>query len=160
VFATKDGHVQITALKERQADAFFDLIGLSELLTQERFATAGARVKHAEEVAGHVAPLVAEQSTDYWLTKLDEVGVPAAAIRSFPEVVQDPQLAFRKTLADVPNPNTQEPTKAVAVGHTTDTDPPQLRNSAPLLGADTDAVLQELGYSDAEIADFGTQGVI
>lgn len=164
VFTTSDGYVQITALKERQAEAFFKLIGQADMLTQERFANAGARVEHADEVAAIVAPLIASSSTQYWLDSLDEAGVPAAAIRSLPQAVQDKQFEFRKTFAQVPHPNSTQDnaqtTQVVATGHTTDIDPPQLRNPAPTLGADTNAVLLELGYSTAEIERFSQQGAI
>lgn len=160
VFATSDGHVQIIALKEHQALALFTLLGKADMLEEERFASAGARVDNKAAVAAVVAPLIAEQSTQHWLSSLDEVGVPAAAIRSLPEVVQDAQFSHRKTFAEVPHPSADQMTQVVATGHTTDVDPPQLRNAAPELGADTVAVLGELGYSDAEIEEFNQQGAI
>lgn len=160
VFTTSDGHVQIIALKEHQAKAFFTLIGHADMLTQERFANAGVRVEHADEVAAIVAPIIASKSTQHWLISLDEAGVPAAAIRSLPEVVKDSQFEFRKTFAQVPHPNKDQTTQVVATGHTTDIDPPQLRNPAPTLGADTHTVLAELGYSTAEIEQFSQQGAI
>jgi CoA:oxalate CoA-transferase len=160
VFATLDSHVQIIALKEHQALALFTLLGQADMLSEERFATAGARVEHANEVAAVVAPLIASKSTEYWLVSLEEVGVPAAAIRSLPEVVADPQFEFRKTFVQVPHPSKDQTTQVVATGHTTDMDPPQLRNPAPRLGADTDTILAELGYSTGEIEQFSQQGAI
>jgi len=115
-------------------------------------------------VADLVCPIIAEQSTTHWLEKFGAASVPAATIRTLDEVVADPQFSHRDIFVPVPDPNTTDPaaqmTQVVGGSHAANQDGPLLRNPAPALGADTDDVLTELGYSAAQIQGFRSAGAI
>ena len=159
VFATADGYVQIVALKQAQTEALFDVLGLSELLEDSRFATARDRTQHAAAVIEQVAPKLARESTAHWIEALTRAEVPVAPIRDLREVVVDPQFEHRDCFVPVRRAN-GDATHVVGAGHRSNVDGPRLRSEPPQLGADTQAVLAELGFSAEEIDGFRARGAI
>ncbi len=160
VFATMDGFVQIIALKEPQAAAFFDLLNLADLLQQPEFIDATARTKHADRVIELVAPLIAAQSTAHWLDALNAVGVPCAPIQDLAVAASDEQFDHRSAFAEITHPVTGEPVSVVATGHTANTDAPSLRHQPPELGANTQEILAEYGFTDTEVAALRQAGAL
>ena len=160
VFATADGYVQIVALKQAQAQALFEVLGIEDLLQDSRYATPQDRTANASGITAAVAPLIAAQTTEHWITTLTRAEVPVAPIRALPEVVADPQFDERDCFVAVTNPISGAPTRVVGSGHSANVDGPALRNDPPLLGADTDSVLAELGYTEQEIAALHDDGAL
>ncbi len=153
VFATADGYVQITALRQQQVATLFAIIGLTHLLEDERFATPEARIENGQPLAEQVSKEIAKQTTDTWVERLASQGVPVARIRALPEVLEDEQLDYRDVFASMASPIDPDDTvKVVKAGYVTDKDGPMLRQAAPLLGQHTDQILSQLGYTAAEIA--------
>ena len=82
---------------------------------------------------------------------LNAAGVPCDRVMGLPEVFADPQVIDQEMALSVDHPGhgivrmLGFPVKFAEA-------PCQIRRPAPDLGQDTDAVLEELGYSPAEIA--------
>ena len=57
-------------------------------------------------------------------------------------------------------PGREDPVTLVNAGVVTDADCPGVQGPVPALGADTDAVLSELGYSPTEIANLRAGGTL
>ena len=89
-------------------------------------------------------------------------GCPAAKVRTTREVLQMPVVRERDMLQPTSVPGRAEPVQLINSGFVADVDSPGLEGSVqvPELGADTDIVLAELGYSDSEIACLRDQGAI
>ena len=88
-------------------------------------------------------------------------GVPAGRIRALPEALADPQLATRALLhrfENVPGVSGDftVPVAAFKLAH----GGAQVTSPPPTVGADTDAVLKELGYDVAAIAKFRAATII
>ncbi len=161
VFPTSDGFIQITALRQAQVEKLFAELGIAELLSEPDFATEKSRPQIPEKVQEVMIKALATQTTAGWMQQLSSVGIPVAEVRELPEVVDDEQLALRGTFVSVSNPlKPEEDVRLVKAGYVTNADGPQVRNGPPMLGADTDAVLTELGYSNSDIEDLRDRGVI
>lgn len=153
-FATTDGFMNVLALKEPQVTALFTAIGHPELSSDERFATAPARMERYEETYQLIADVLRTRSTDHWLQVFSEVTVPAAAIRSYPEVIADPQLQHRHAFISFPRPGHDgEAVDLIRAGYQTDSDGPDTHKPPPTHGQHTDEILTELGYDAATIAE-------
>lgn len=153
-FATTDGFMNVLALKEPQVTALFTAIGHPELSSDERFATAPARMERYEETYQLIADVLKTKPTDHWLQIFSEVTVPAAAIRAYPEVIADPQLQHRHAFISFPRPGQEgETVDLIRAGYQTDTDGPDTDLPPPAHGQHTDEVLTELGYDAAAIAE-------
>lgn len=160
VFATADGFIQITALRQSQVEVLFGELGLAALLQDANFATPKARAAGREQVRRLMTNALAGETTAVWLARLAEAGVPVAPVRTLPEVMEEPQLAHRRVFADLPLPGGSGRHQVVTSGFLTDADGPSAARPAPLLGDDTDAVLAELGYGPEKIADLRKREVI
>jgi len=129
-----------------------------ELLTDPRFATHEARAEHAEELDDVVAAWISERDVDDVDSAFREAGAAGMRVLSMADVFDDPHYRARETLVNVVDDNAGEITIAAPVPRMSAT-PARVSHLGPPLGRDTDVVLDELGYSEAEIAAGREEGV-
>jgi crotonobetainyl-CoA:carnitine CoA-transferase CaiB-like acyl-CoA transferase len=161
VFPVADGHVVIATGNDRQWQDLCAILGLEDLAFDSRFVHNAGRV--AERA--HLVPILEGETRRFrraeLLAKLEAAHVPAGPINSVAEVFADPQSIARGLHVDLPEP-------AAAAGSVPtirspirfDDVPLEPTAAAPRLGADTAAVLAELGRSPEEIARLAAAGVI
>ena len=160
VFATADGYIQITALRQNQVEALFAVLGLSARLDEPAFADANARLANPDPVKACVREALKQQSTQHWRAALESAGVPVAEVRTVPEVAADPHLAHRGVLAELPAGPNGRPQRVVTAGYLTDRDGPRVDTPPPAVGAHTDEILGELGLTAAEVASLRKSSVV
>jgi formyl-CoA transferase len=135
------------------------LLGRPELALDPAFASAPARLERRAEVDRLLSDWAAQRSVDEAARALAGAGVPAAPVRSYDEAARDPLVAARDMLQPVDQagggsaPITGPPAKLSRT-------PLRVRSGAPALGADTDAILAELGVGAAERRRLREAGVI
>jgi crotonobetainyl-CoA:carnitine CoA-transferase CaiB-like acyl-CoA transferase len=108
-----------------------------------------------------LAPLIAAENTEHWLHALDAIGVPVSAIQDFPTVAEEPQLAHRGVIVDIAHH--QEPEQSVKIvraSHVAEPGSPTIQGPSPTLGAHSQEILEELGYSAQEIGTMRDAGMI
>ena len=86
-------------------------------------------------------------------------GVPCGPINSVAEVFKEPQVQAREMLRHVPHPSGVD-VPLVASPMRFEGEPLPIRSTPPLLGEHSDAILAELGYSNADIESLRTSEVI
>jgi CoA:oxalate CoA-transferase len=149
-YACRDGWIALGANHQHQIEALFRAIGHPEMLADPRFVDHQARVANYAALKGWL--------TDYLLTRdsaaleiqLTAAGVPAARLREIGETLQSPHIAARGLLQSAALPGHAAPLGLLGPGFAV----PETQDApvVPTLGADTDAVLAELGVTPAEIA--------
>jgi crotonobetainyl-CoA:carnitine CoA-transferase CaiB-like acyl-CoA transferase len=153
-------------------DGSLVMIGASNLGQQRRLWTAlerpdmakddnEAREDDREREAAVIAAIIKTRTADEWERYLQARHVPAARVRRMAEALADPHLDSRGLIhrhAGAPSVDGpfSVPLAAFRFAH----GGPRIDTPPPAFGADTDAVLGELGYAAAEIADLRTAGVI
>ncbi len=161
VFPTRDGHIQITALKQNHVQKLFTLLGLAEEFVDEACSTPAARVANTDQVITLISSALQRETTAYWVKVLSPAGIPAAEVRSLPEVCVDPQFEHRGVFEKVPSPvDGERDITLVKAGFITDTDGPTIRHGPPLLGEHTRELLESIGYREEEIDEFLEKGII
>ena len=97
--------------------------------------------------------------TAEWIAALESAAVPCGPINDLAAVFADPQVQARALKVEMPHPlggiapQVANPIRLSAT-------PVDYLRAPPTLGQDTEAVLRELGRSDADIADLRQKGVI
>ena len=159
VFASSNGYVQVIAMKETQVQALFTELGMPERYAE--FNEPTVRLVRRDEVHGLIAPMIAAQTTEYWLEALDAIGVPVSAIQDFPTIAEEPQLAHREVFVEQAHhlhPN--QSVKVVRAAHVAEPGNPSIQGPTPTLGAHTDDILGELGYSVDQIKAMRDEGMV
>ena len=150
--STKDGVLLLMPAVEAQSNRVWTVIGRSELAADPRFSTLEARIANEAECLANLREALATADAETWERRFTEAGVPAAAVATLPDVLADRQLAHRGSIRSVAAPAVDGEiaycdTPFKISGESTGVDLPP-----PIVGADTEAVLAEYGFSHAEIA--------
>jgi crotonobetainyl-CoA:carnitine CoA-transferase CaiB-like acyl-CoA transferase len=106
-----------------------------------------------------LATMLKGRSRSTWLDALEAAKVPCGPINDLAEVFADPQVCSREMTVELLHPLAGT-VRVVASPLKMSRTPVRYRLAPPLLGADTDAVLGELGLDRAAIASLRQLGAI
>lgn len=140
---TADGHATVGATTAKTWPAFCKVLGLEELLTDERFADSYSRVQNREVLIELIEPASAEWTTKDLIAALDEVGVPCAPIHDYTQVFTDPVLVDRGFFWDSDHP-VAGTVRMLGSPMRFSRTPTAREHAGPELGDATDAVLAEI----------------
>lgn len=101
LFPAKDGPIIIAAGNDSQFARVCDVLGLTELLTDNRFATNAARVENRTSLIPLIEAKTRDRSSRELLERLEEAGVPAGPVNRLDEVFSDPQVMARQMRRDL-----------------------------------------------------------
>jgi crotonobetainyl-CoA:carnitine CoA-transferase CaiB-like acyl-CoA transferase len=160
VFPTSDGLINIAAAGDHMFRRFCEAAGAMHLLDDPEYATGAARSKNRKALNEKLGEITKQRPAAYWIELMNEVGVPCGPINTIDKVFADPQVQHLEMARPVEHPKLGA-LKVVgqAINMTRTPEPAQLRPT-PDLGEHTDAVLRELGYSEAAIADLHARDVV
>jgi formyl-CoA transferase len=159
VFPTKDRPINVAAPASHQWERFCEAVGKSEWKDRPEWKTQVGRSQHREEINAAIAELTRTQPSAYWIALCEGIGIPCGAINTMDQVFEDPQVQHLRMAAPVQSPQLGE-LHLVASPLNMPGVPKTIRRATPEAGADTDAVLKSVGYSDEEIAGMRSKGVI
>src|SRR3954466_9367578 len=159
VFKTSDGYINIAASGDHIYKRFCESLKAPELLTDERFSTAKARVKHRDVLNAEIDKRLAGRTSAEWVEKLKKAGVPAGPIYKMDEMFADPQVKHLKMAHPVKHPKLGE---IELIGQAINMSRTQfeMKSATPEQGEHTESVLKEFGYDAAAIDGFRKKGVI
>jgi len=156
---TADGHMILAIGNDGQFARFCAVAGHPEWAKDPRFATNAARVAHRNELIGSITAVTVTRTTAEWIAALEAAQVPCGPINDLAQVFADPQVKARGMRLDLPHPQAGA-VPQVANPLRFSATPVDYRNAPPPLGADSDAILAELGYDSDTIARLRKAGVI
>ncbi len=160
-FPIESGELVIQIGREHQFERLCRLIDRSEWLDDERFSTRDGWREHLEEIRTALRAWAGDRTTIEAANDLAAAGIAAAPVFEAADVVDDPHVAARHMMVEIPRPDADtpvltpgNPVKMSAVSEGPDSRP-------PWLGEHTDEVLaSELGLSEATLEELRAAGVI
>ena len=160
-FRVRDGHMLLTVLTQAQFEGLCRAIGREDLAADPRYATGDARKANGAALKAEIEAAFAAENGAVWQERLGRYGIAASPIRRVPEVLEDPQLAHRVVLQELPPPQGLDRNiKLIGAGFTADADPPGVTVPPPALGQHTDEILRQIGYGAEEITALRQTGAI
>jgi crotonobetainyl-CoA:carnitine CoA-transferase CaiB-like acyl-CoA transferase len=151
-YPTLDGYVFMSAGNDVAWARLCQALDAGHLQDKEGFRTNGERVRARSSVEAEVGAVTGGFTTAEVLNRLGAAGVPCAPVQTLTEVVADEQVAAIGAISPLEHErvpgfsviNLPVTFDGVYLPH---------RNAPPALGADTAAVLADLGRSPGEIAE-------
>jgi crotonobetainyl-CoA:carnitine CoA-transferase CaiB-like acyl-CoA transferase len=149
-YETKDGYVCALIYNQKQWQGFCDVIGQPELMKKPEYATHEARSQNYDQAYKMVAAELKKRTTAEWIDAFERADIPVQRMNSLEDIVADPHLEAIGYLPTVDHPS-EGRIRTLAVPSEWSESKPGYRRHAPRLGEHTREVLQEAGYSDAQI---------
>ena len=155
----EDRWLAITVFTDDEWSAFAGAIGSPEWASDQRFASAESRLRHADELDKMVESWTAQQSAEAAMHLLQAAGVAAGVVQTGEDLAEnDPHLKERELFQKVPDaagvPRTIE-----RAPYKLSRTPGKVTRGAPEFGANQTFILSEvLGVDDEELAEMAIAG--
>jgi crotonobetainyl-CoA:carnitine CoA-transferase CaiB-like acyl-CoA transferase len=145
-----DGWVTLGAITPKTWDGLCAALELPHLRDDPRYTDSAARHERREELIVQIEAATTGRASADVVARLEAAGVPCAPINDYGRVFTDEHLHERGYFWDAEHPDIGPVRQLGSPMRLSDT--PAVRGGAgPVLGADTRAVLGELGYRGDEI---------
>jgi formyl-CoA transferase/CoA:oxalate CoA-transferase len=159
-FKCRDGQwIFVAAANDRFWVKLVRALGLDELATDPKFAVNQQRVKNRVELETMLEQVIGDRDREELLKILAEADVPATAVNTVDQVMNDPQTVERGIVQRVTHPRLGEipvvgtPLKFSRMA-------PGVRRAAPLRGQHTDEILAACGFTPAKIQELRDKKVV
>lgn len=157
-FRCQDGHVLVGAPNDAAWQRLCTALNDPTLAADPRFTTNASRLQHREILVELLEAHLVQQPGEHWSALLEQHGVAVAPIQSLDRVLTGEQvLANRMVIKAHDDAQREWPLLGTPfkVG-----DSGTAAGSSPALGANTDEILRELGYSEADLVSLRRDKVV
>ena len=154
-----DKWVAISTSAQRIAERVMQLVGHPEVIAEPWFQTGYGRVQHVDLLDTFVGEWIGRRTREEVLDAFTEAGAAIAAVYDAKDLVEDPHVRETEMLLEVPDDDLG-PLLQHNVMWRMAASPGRIRFTGRALGEDTDSVLAELGYDEAQINEMRKNEVI
>ncbi|MFD5893532.1 CaiB/BaiF CoA transferase family protein [Streptomyces sp. NPDC060366] len=159
-YRTADGSwLAVSTSAQSVAERVMRLVGREELIDEPWFGTGSGRADHADVLDEAVGGWIARHSRDDAIAAFEKAEAAIAPVHDIRDVMSDPQYRALDTVTEVPDPELG-PIRMQNVLFRLSETPGSIRWAGRPHGADTEAVLTELGLSAPEIAALREEGAL
>ena len=159
-FKCKDGWIFAMALGQPLFVRWAKLMGEESWLSDPRFKDDLQRGNHGEMLSERMQKWCGDKTVANALEALAAARIPAGPIYSPQQALDDPHVKDQQLFKQVTFPGANKPVpyldQAVKLSRT----PLEIRTRPPTLGEHTEQVLEEVGYSKAEISRLRQERVV
>jgi crotonobetainyl-CoA:carnitine CoA-transferase CaiB-like acyl-CoA transferase len=159
-YRTADGSwLAVSTSAQSVAERVMRLVGRPELIAEPWFAEGTTRAQHADVLDEAVGSWIARHTRDEAMAAFEKAEAAIAPIYDVRDVLADPQYQALDTVTEVADPDLG-PVRMQNVLFRLSETPGSIRWTGRPHGADTDAVLTELGLTGAEITALRSEGAL
>ena len=158
-YETKDGFICVVPYTQKHWANFLALVGRADLLKDPRFSNQTERTKNIDTLYEIVSDNMKSRSTNNWIIALSDADIPAGPMNSPEDLFECPHLKAVEMFPEIEHP-TEGRIKHIKVPAAFSKTPGGLYHHSEKLGASTNTVLNELGFSRTEITELENLGAI
>ncbi|MFJ5777256.1 CaiB/BaiF CoA transferase family protein [Streptomyces sp. NPDC093094] len=159
-YRTADGTwVAVSTSAQSVAERVMHLIGRPDLIDEPWFATGADRARHSDVLDAAVGGWIAGRTRTEVLQAFEKADAAIAPVQDVRDVMADPQYAALDTVTTVDDPELGSLRMQNVLFRLSAT-PGAIRWAGRPHGADTDAVLTELGLTARELAALREEGAL
>jgi formyl-CoA transferase len=159
VFPTSDKPINIAASSPKLWTNFCKAAGHEEWLAEPDWQTAGGRSKDRARVNATIAAVTQTQSSEWWIERLEEAGIPCGPVNDIAEVFADPQVQHLE-MAMPMHHRSRGDINVVANPLNIEGLETGVYRDVPGLGEHGAEILAEAGLSEAEIEGLRAKGAL
>jgi formyl-CoA transferase len=141
IFDASDREFYLGASHQKSFEVLCRLIEREDLLSDPRFASNADRITNRSALHEVLFPIFRSRTAQEWVALFKDAGIPTSLVEDLAEVTRQEQLAARDLLL----PTGIDDVSMIGIGLKMTGTPGSVRRPPPELGADTEAVLAELG---------------
>ena len=154
-FRAADGEFALAVGNDRQFAQLCHLIDRAEWAADPRFSTNPARVHNRDVLIALLDGVFVTRSAAEWVAGALALNIPAGTLNTVSQILEDEHVQARGLIHEM------DDLRLVGNPVGFSATPPTVRTPPPDLGEHSAAILRErLSLSDAEIAEYRTNGVI
>jgi len=159
-YRTKDGKwVAVSSSAQSVAERVMTLVGRPDIVAEPWFGTGSERAAHADEIDRAVGAWVEGRDMATVLREFEKAEAAVAPIYDVADVMRDPQYQALESIVDVSDGELGTVKMQNVLFRMSGT-PGKIKWSGRPLGADTDAVLAELGVDPEGVSRLRSSGVV
>ena len=151
VFPSADKPINIAASSPKLWEVFCRVAERPDWLEKPEWKTAEGRTKDRPALNAALAEVTRTRPSEWWISRLEQAGIPCGPINDIREVFEDPQVRHLGMVWQVPHATLGEAgvvrTPLNIEGHS-----PGIRRPVPALGEHAEEILAEAGLTTDEIA--------
>jgi crotonobetainyl-CoA:carnitine CoA-transferase CaiB-like acyl-CoA transferase len=162
LYETQEGWIQIAAIEDAHWAGLCDALSLAAIVDDPRFATRAARAEHRQQLEALLMPRFATRTAIQWTRALDAAGVPneiAFDSRSGELQHFDADNERLGLVAEYDHPLLGRMRQYGSFIDFSET-PGLIHGPPPLVGQHTVEILEWLGYTQTEMEELKSQGVV
>ena len=159
LYKTKNDWIFLMCNKEKFWPILCNELNQPNWSSDPRFKLFKNRLEHRELLQTMLDEALSEKTTEEWLAKFAG-SVPASPIYGIDEAMNNPFVAERNGIQHFPNPADPEKVFKMAAHPIRSAGDDPLNKPAPRLGADTDRILKEIGYTSNQVQELKNKGAV
>lgn len=155
-YATKDGHIALSS--GRQIAQICRIIGIEDLSRHSDYADVRDRDANRVAFENKLETALQERTSSDWLAVMEPEDLFVAPVNSFHEAFRDPQVVHNRMVQTFDSPLGE--LRLISPPFKMERTPPSIRSIPPLHGQHTRQVLEQAGFTPAEVDALVRDGVI
>ncbi len=159
IYATTDGYISVAVQSDKEWAALTRALDTPEWLEDARFRTPALRQENINERLAMTQAVLENQSSHFWLERLEAEDVPCAPVLSRSDVLEHAQIQTNDLLVESSHPQAGRLRQSRSAANFSEHKNLPL-DGAPELGRDTRPILKSLGYDENQINDLTQRQIV